>query len=166
VLASAAIPGSVLWPLLLGSAVTLASTVVAQWVSLSYQTKRQREVRRADFQRTTLLQVRDALDDLFQGIRAVFIARDEALERTGDSSLLRSHHPSLDMLHGAIYRLRLLATALEDKSLRDKLELVTERAFDAAMKPTEWDYDEQLKKTTGVYFEVIDLLGEQLRRLP
>jgi len=64
VVAAAAIPGSVLWPLLPGSAVTLVSTVAVQWASLTYQTKRRREARRADFQRTTLLQVRDALDDL------------------------------------------------------------------------------------------------------
>ena len=42
-LAKAAIPGSVLWSLLLGAAVTLVGTALAQWFSLAYQTGRQRQ---------------------------------------------------------------------------------------------------------------------------
>jgi hypothetical protein len=71
VLAQAAIPGAVLWPLLLGAAVTLVSTVVAQWSSLAYQTRRQREARRADFQRSTLIQIRDELLALTEATRTV-----------------------------------------------------------------------------------------------
>jgi hypothetical protein len=59
--------GDVLWPLLFGSALTLVTTLVAQWSSLAYQTKRQREMRRADFQRTTLLQLRDTVAELAAG---------------------------------------------------------------------------------------------------
>jgi hypothetical protein len=52
------------WALVLGAALTLVGTIVAQWASLSYQTRRQREARRADFQRSTLIQLRDLLAEL------------------------------------------------------------------------------------------------------
>jgi hypothetical protein len=165
VLAQSAATGSALWPLLLGSAITLVSTLLAQWTSLAYQTRRQREARRADLQRTTLVQLRDALDELGQGIQGVFVARGEALERTGDWSML-SYHPTLEAVRSAIYRVRLLATALENEPLRSEAELVTRSAFEAAMAPTQRDADEQREKMSRGYFEVVELLGEQLRRLP
>jgi hypothetical protein len=56
--------GDVLWPLLFGSALTLVTTLAAQWFSLDFQTKRQREARRSDVQRSALLQVRDLLVEL------------------------------------------------------------------------------------------------------
>jgi hypothetical protein len=156
---------SPLGPLLLGSAITLVSTLLAQWTSLSYQTRRQQEARRADFQRTTLVQLRDALDELGQAIRGVFVARGEALERTGDWGAL-IYHPTLEALRSTIYRLRLLATALESEPLRSKVELVTRTTFAAATAPTQQDADEQREKMSRVYFEAVELLGEQLRRLP
>jgi len=140
--------------------------LLAQWTSLAYQTKRQREARRADFQRITLVQLRDALDELGQGIRGVFVARGEALEQMGDWDELLVYHPTLEAVRSAIYRVRLLATALENEPLRSEAELVTRSAFEAAMAPTQQDADEQREKMSREYFKVVELLGEQLRRLP
>ena len=53
-----------MWQVLLGSAITLVSTLLAQWFSLSYQANRQREMRKADAQRTTLLQLQRDLKQL------------------------------------------------------------------------------------------------------
>jgi hypothetical protein len=66
-LAKAAIPGSVLWPLLLGSGLTL----VAQWFTLSYQTTRQRQASRADRQEARLL----ALQKLLEEVEGLFVMK-------------------------------------------------------------------------------------------
>lgn len=165
-LAKLAATGSALWPLLLGSAITLVSTLLAQWTSLSYQTRRQREARRADFQRTTLVQLRDALDELGQDIRGVFVARGEALERAGGWDMLSSHHPTIEAVRSVSYRLRLLSTAVEDDALRGKVDSVTRRAFLAGTALIERDAEEQREEMSREYFDAVRLLGEQLRRLP
>jgi hypothetical protein len=77
-----------------------------------------------------------------------------------------SYHPSLEEVRSAIYRVRLLATALENEPLRSEAELVTRSAFEAAMAPAQGDADEQREKMSREYFKVVELLGEQLRHLP
>ena len=73
-------------------------------------------------QRTTLVQLRDALHELGQDIRGVFVARGEALERTGGWDMLSSHHPTIEAVRSMSYRLRLLSTAVEDDALRGKVD--------------------------------------------
>lgn len=88
------------WTLLLGAVVALAGTLVAQWSSLAYQTRRQREARRADFQRSALIQIRDELLALAEAMRAVFVARYEAKERA-DWDALDVHHPATEAVQAS-----------------------------------------------------------------
>ncbi len=74
-LAKAAIPGSVLWPLLLGATVTLVSTVLAQWWSLAFQTRRQRQARRADRQEARLHALEELLGEVDEAVRRAMDAR-------------------------------------------------------------------------------------------
>jgi hypothetical protein len=83
------------WKIVLGAAVALAGTLLAQWSGLAYQTRRQREARQADFQRTTLLQLRDALGELDDAVLAFFLARHEALEHAGGLGEARQAPPRL-----------------------------------------------------------------------
>ena len=106
------------WALLLGAVVALAGTLVAQWSSLAYQSRRQREARRADFQQTTLLQLREMLGDLDEAMLRLFLARQEALERAGGWDMLTDHHPDLETVLHVAGRLMLHVTAVEHKGLQ------------------------------------------------
>jgi hypothetical protein len=166
-LAKAAIPGSVLWPLLLGTAVTLVSTVLAQWASLTSQTRRQREVRRADFQRATLLALQQLLGDVDDAARRAKNARWEALRQTGKWDAEDNWtHSNMEALRSLTYRLRLLATGLEDKQLRDTVEQISHLTWlDATAREEDVvpNIQEQLWRSE---IEAARLLGEQLRSLP
>jgi hypothetical protein len=154
-----------MWQVLLGSAISLVSTLLAQWFSLSHQTKRQRETRKADFQRTTLLQLRDALKDLGLSVAKVFILQGEALQSTGSWEAFSSHHPDVAAVSAAVTPVLLHNLAVEDEPLRLKIDSMTECAEAAAKAPSERDADEERKKFGREMSEVIALLGKQLRRL-
>jgi hypothetical protein len=153
------------WQVLLGAAISLVSTLLAQWFSLSYQTKRQWEMRKADFRRTTLLQLRDALNDLGHSVGRVFILQGEALQRTGSWEAFSSHHPDVAAVSAAVNPVLLHSIAVKDEPLRLKIHSMTERAEAAAKAPSERDADEEREKFGREMSEVIALLGEQLRRL-
>jgi hypothetical protein len=153
------------WALLLGAVVALAGTLLAQWSSLAYQTRRQREARRADFQRSALIQIRDALLELSEAIRSVFLARYEAEERaTWDS--LAPFHPTTEAVRGILDRLLILSAALEDDQLRGKVEMLVPWARMTAEAMTKQDADERRKKMNELQRDAVRLLGEQLRGLP
>ena len=113
--------GDVLWPLLFGSALTLVTTVFAQWFSLDFQTKREREARRSDFQRSTLLQLRDALGELDDAIWELLRARHDACEHESGWMGLPDHHPSFEAVTRAGSQIILLVTGVEDKVLFEQV---------------------------------------------
>jgi hypothetical protein len=154
-----------MWQLLLGSAITLVSTLLAQWFSLNYQTKRQREMRRADFQRTTLLQLRDSLRELGLAVAEVFTLQGEVLQRTGKWEALSSRHPQVVALSAAVTPVLLHNLAVEDESLQRKVDSMTEHAETAAKALNEQHADEEREKFGHEFSDVIELLRKQLRRL-
>jgi hypothetical protein len=154
-----------MWQVLLGSAIALVSTLLAQWFSLSYQTKRQREMRWADFKRTDLLQLRDALKELGLCLTRVFISQGEVLERTGTWETFSSLHPQVAEVSGAVTPVLIQQSTIEDEPLRLKLETMTETAEIAAKAPSERDAVEQRDLFFLEFREVIDYIGDQLRRL-
>ena len=153
------------WKIVLGAAVALAGTLLAQWSSLAYQTRRQREARRADFQRTALIQIRDALLELREAIRSIFLARYEAQERTTWDSLA-PFHPTTEAVSAIMDRLLILSAAVDDDQLRGKAEMLARWAWLAAEAPTEQDANESRKEMNKLQRDVVRLLGEQLRGLP
>jgi hypothetical protein len=169
VLAKAAIPGEVLWPLLLGSALTL----LAQWSGLGYQTRRQREARRADFQRTTLLQLRDMLGEVDEAVRRAMDARSrlsrefERENRDPDDweSFLSTSHPDMEALRSLTYRLRLLGAGLEHEPLRIPVGHISRWAWLAPLAPSDMDAQDAREKLNAQQNKAVDLLGEQLRQL-
>ena len=154
------------WKIVLGAAVALAGTLLAQWSSLAYQTRRQREARRADFQRTTLLQLRERLGELDDAMLRLFLARQEALERTGDWNTLAAYHPDLEAVGHVARRLMLHLTAVEHEGLRDLGASLAVSAVNTAAAPSRQEADAQRKGMSLVRTKVIMSLGEQLRRLP
>jgi hypothetical protein len=155
------------WTLLLGAVVALAGTLVAQWSSLAYQTRRQREARRADFQRTTLIQVRDLLLELSEAMGRVAAARyvdQDWIKR------IPTDHPTVAAARSIADRLVIIAVAVEDQQLRIHVDQVARRAhFDAialthdkALEATE----EARAKSLEIHEKAVQLLGEQLRKLP
>lgn len=154
------------WLILLTAALTLAGTLLAQWSSLAYQTRRQREARRADFQRATLIQIRDALLELSQAMRTAFNVRYEAEERDQDFGGLPTYHPAVEAVRSLMDRIVILATAVEDEELRDKLDTTTRMAYLAAIASTARQADEERRKMGQLQREAVQLLGDQLRQLP
>jgi hypothetical protein len=154
------------WTLILGAVVALAGTLLAQWSSLAYQTRRQREARRADFQRATLIQIRDALLELTQAMRTAFSVRYEAEERDQDFGGLPTYHPAVEAVRSLMDRIVILATAVEDEELRGKLDTTTRMAYLAAIAPTARQADESRQKMGQLQREAVQLLGDQLRQLP
>ena len=143
------------WKIVLGAAVALAGTLLAQWSSLAYQTRRQREAR----------QIRDALLELREAIRSIFLARYEAQERaTWDS--LAPFHPTTEAVSAIMDRLLILSAAVDDDQLRGKAEMLARWAWLAAEAPTEQDANESRKEMNKLQRDVVRLLGEQLRGLP
>lgn len=173
-LAKAAIPGSVLWPLLLGSGLTL----LAQWSNLAYQTRRQREARRADFQRTTLLQLRDMLGEVDEGVRRAMDARSKLSDEFERSqaelgfdpntwkAFLYTWHPDMEVLRSLTYRLRLLAAGVEHEPLRIAVEHISRWAWLAPLATTDKESQDAREKLITQQITAVDLLGEQLRSLP
>jgi hypothetical protein len=154
------------WLILLTAVLTLAGTLLAQWSSLTYQTRRQRESKRADFQRTTLLQLREQLGELTDVISRLFITRQEALERAGGWDMLANHHPDLEAVRRVAGRLLLLDTALDDEGLRGYVASLIESAMLAAGAATADAADEHRKEMTQLKAKAALSLGKQLRSLP
>jgi hypothetical protein len=154
-----------MWQLLLGSAITLVSTLLAQWFILNYQTRRQREMRRADFQRTDLLQLRDALKELGLSVTSVFISQSEVLQRTGSWETFSSLHPQVAAVSAAVTPVLIQQSAIEDEPLQRKVEGMTETAEAAAKAPSKRDALEERDKFFREFRDVVMQIGDQLRRL-
>jgi hypothetical protein len=165
------------WALLLGAAVALVSTVVAQWVSLAYQTRRQREARRADFQRTTLQQLRDLLGEVEEAVGRVMGARaglSEEFNRSPDPSdekawkayFYQRASPELTRLRSLTYRLRLLAAGVEHEPLRNAVWNISQFADRAPRFFSKQEAENTWVVLIDVQNKAVDLLGEQLRKLP
>jgi hypothetical protein len=152
------------WALLLGAVVALAGTLVAQWSSLAYQTRRQREVRRADFQRTTLIQVRDLLLELSEAMGRVAAARYTDQDWIEG---MPTNHPTVAAVRTITDRLVILAVAVEDEQLRIHVDHVARHTHLDAIAST---HDEAAKKARAKSLEIhrkaVQRLGEQLRSLP
>jgi hypothetical protein len=166
--------GDVLWPLLFGSALTLVTTLVAQWSSLVFQTRRQREARRADFQRTTLIQLRDTLGRVFEVSERVMAARRALSERFERSSVdpdswaevLRTSLPEAELLRTLGYQVELLAAGLEYDQIRTWTDDIALWTTLGPLQPSDQEAEENRQKLLNAHWEAVRLLGEQLRRLP
>jgi hypothetical protein len=162
------------WALVLGAAVALAGTLLAQWSSLAYQTKRQREARKADFQRTTLLQLRDVLGEVDEAVRRAMRARYRlSLEFERDNQdpderegFFIANHPDLDALRSVTYRLRLLAVGVEHEPLRIAVGHITRFAWLGPRTAADQVAEDTWVTLIDVQNKAVDLLGEQLRKLP
>jgi hypothetical protein len=173
-LAKAAIPGSVLWPLLLGSGLTL----VAQWFSLSYQTARQRQARRADRQEARLLALQDLLGEVEEAVRRAMATRrrlSDEFERAvaelgvdpdGWKEFLDTNHPDMEALRSLTYRLRLLGAGVEHEPLRVAVEQISRWAWLAPLAPADKDSLDARETLISEQIKAVDLLGKQMRRLP
>jgi hypothetical protein len=173
-LAKAAIPGSVLWPLLLGAVVTLVATALAQWFSLAYQTGRQRQARRADRQEARLLALQDLLGEVDESVRQAMAARSKLADEFEQSpgypeewgEWLRTSLAERDTLRSLTYRLRLLAAGVQDEPLRIAVGQISNWAWLAPTSPPYQDSQDAHAKLIQAQNEAADLLGEQLRKLP
>jgi hypothetical protein len=154
------------WTLVLGAVVALAGTLLAQWSSLAYQTRRQREARRADFQRSALVQVQDLLLELSEAMRSVATARYEATDYIDRAGGLPTYHPAVAAVRSITDRLEILVAAVEDEQLRVKVGHVARRAYVTAIAPTEELAAKTRPKSQELHREAVQLLGEQLRKLP
>jgi hypothetical protein len=153
------------WALVLGAAVTLIATLVAQWSSLAYQTRRQREARRADFQRSALIQVRDLLLELSEAMRSVATARYEAADYIDRAGGLPTYHPAVEAVRSITDRLEILVAAVEDEQLRVKVGYVAQHAYITTIAPQKVA-ETARPKSQELHREAVQLLGEQLRQLP
>lgn len=162
------------WKILLGAAVALAGTLLAQWSSLAYQTRRQREARRADFQRTTLLQLRDVLGEVEEAVGRAMAVRQRLsaeFELSGQhpdewNGMLSTSRPEMETLRSLTYRLRLLATGVEHEPLRIAVGHISRWAWLTPLAPADEDSKDARKKLIDQQVKAVDLLGEQLRSLP
>ena len=153
------------WKIVLGAVVGLAVSLIAQWSSLAYQTRRQREARRADFQRSTLIQLRDLLIELSEARQAVAAARYQAKVETGDLYLLGPLHPSVQAVRTIGDRLNVVAAAADNLSLRMEIVFVTLHASGAAMSSTSSEEAEHEQQMSEGFRKATQLLGDDLRRL-
>jgi hypothetical protein len=162
------------WKIVLGAAVALAGTLLAQWSSLAYQTRRQREARRADFQRTTLLQIRDLLGEVEEAVGRAMAARhrlaDEfdriAVDPDGWQLFLHANLPDHEVLRSLTDRLRLLATGVEHEPLRIAIGHISNWAALAPLATTDDEARNVRVELIEVQIKAVELLGEQLRALP
>jgi hypothetical protein len=158
--------GDVLWPLLVGSTLTLGTTLLAQWFSLDFLTKRQREARRSDFQRTTLLQLRDALGELDDAVWELLRARRDASKHGTGWMGLPSHHPSFEAVTRAGSKVITLVTAVENTKLFGwALSLV--RSSQLIIEAVdEKEADRHREDLNSLGRRALLSIGEQLRSLP
>lgn len=149
-----------------GSGLTLGTTLVAQWSSLAYQSRRQREARRADFQRTSLLQVRDLLGEVAEAMSRVKGVQYERLGLTDEWEPLSTTHPAAQALSSLTFRLRLAGVGLDDPQIRASLASVEISAWLATTAPTEQEAKDASQKLIAARNRALERLGEQLRELP
>jgi hypothetical protein len=160
----------VVWPLLLGSGLTL----LAQWFGLSYQTTRQRQARRADRQEARLLALQDLLGEVEEAVRRAMAARSwlsrefERENRDPDDwgSFLSTSHPDMEALRSLTYRLRLLGAGLEHEPLRIAVDHISRWGWLAPLAPSDNDARDAREKLSTQQIKAVELLGEQLRKLP
>lgn len=161
------------WSVVLGAVVALAGTLIAQWSSLAYQTRRQREVRWTDFQRSTLLQVREMLGEVKDAVSQALAARRrlrDEFDRPDVSPGLREvtiseEFPEMVTLGSLIYRFRLVGVGLEHEPLRIAVEQISRWAWKAPLSTTNTGLAKALKELYAQQHKAVRLLGEQLRRL-
>jgi hypothetical protein len=154
------------WALVLGAAVTLIATLVAQWSSLAYQTRRQREVRRADFQRTALLQVRDLLGEVDEAMQDVTRIQYGHHALANEWDPLSTFQPAAQAVSSRTFRLRLAAVGLDSADLQGKLGAVEHWAWMATVADTFQDAQDAREKLRNARHQALELLGKQLRELP
>jgi hypothetical protein len=152
--------------ILVGAVVALGGTLIAQWSNLAYQTRRQREARRADFQRSALVRVWDGLLELNEALEKVRVAGNEAAMRGDEASIdferNRFFHPTVEAVRTVCGRVRILSAALEDEVLRLTVHNVVNIAESYAAMETKDRYDSLREQHSAL----LDSLGRQLRNLP
>jgi hypothetical protein len=159
---------------LLGSGLTL----LAQWFGLRYETRRQREARRADFQRTTLIQVRDLLGEVEEALGRAMGARaalakmfeehapDPSDEKEWRTYLYGKASPELTRLRSLSYRLRLLAAGVEHKPLGSMVWTISKIADQAPLSFANQEAENAHVTLIDMQDKTVELLGQQLQELP
>jgi hypothetical protein len=130
---------------------------------------RQREMRRADFHRTTLLELREALGEVDDTLLRVFLARQEALERTGSWDTLAPHHPDLEGAVRVKSRLLVLAAGLENleaKELFGQVASISYSVLLVARAQTADEAEQHRTQLNDLKTRVLLSIGRQLSRLP
>jgi hypothetical protein len=140
--------------------------LIAQWSSLAYQTRRQREARRADFQRSALVQVRELLQELSEAMGRAAAAQYEIDDPANWEFGLSSAHPTVAAVRSISDRLVIVATAVDDDQLRIKIDQVARRAYTDAIAPVNKETEKTRERSLEIHRETVQLLGEQLRKLP
>ena len=97
------------------------------------------------------------------GVAAV---RYEATQRADWDGALPSYHPAVAAVRSLADRLEIVAAAVEDEQLRATVDQVARRAHIDAIAPTDELADQTRKKSLEVHRQAVQLLGEQLRKLP
>jgi hypothetical protein len=153
--------GDVLWPLLFGSALTLVTTLLVQWFSLTVQTRQQREARRADFQRATLIELREMVQELedanWQLTRA---------SKAGPRARTEHLHANWERLVRLRTRVMVLATGVDNRVLFSQVQEFARSAdlvrgatsAEEASRPRE-----VMKDLRG---KILWAIGQNLRELP
>jgi hypothetical protein len=153
------------WKIVLGAVLGAVLALLVQWSSLTYQTRRQREARWADFQRSTLIQLRDLLLELSEARQAVVAARYQAKMETGDPYMFGPLHPAVQAVRTIGDRLNVVAAAADNLSLRMQIVFVTLHASGAAMSSSASEESEHEQQMSEAFSKATELLGDELRRL-
>lgn len=165
------------WALVLGAAVALAGTLLAQWSSLAYQTRRQRQARQADRQVTRLLALQDLLGEVEEAVARAMVARavvsakfDQHAPDSSDEEEWKAYfwssHPELEQLRSLTYRLRLLAAGVEHEPLRIWVGHISRFAYLAPLSFSAQQAEDTRVTLIDVQNKAVEWLGEQLRKLP
>jgi hypothetical protein len=168
----------VVGPLLLGAALTLTSTMLVQWANLTYQTRRQRQARQADRQATRLLALQDLLGEVEEAVGRAMGARaglseefdqhapDPSDEEEWKAYFYQRASPELTRLRSLTYRLRLLAAGVEHEPLRNAVWNISQFADRAPRFFSKQEAENTWVVLIDVQNKAVELLGEQLRKLP
>jgi hypothetical protein len=81
-------------------------------------------------------------------------------------AVLAASHPGVDALRILTYRLRLLATGVEHEPLRIAVGHISRWAELAPLSSSHKASEEAREKLTTQQIKAVELLGEQLRKLP
>jgi hypothetical protein len=96
----------------------------------------------------------------------VAAARYEAAQHVDKDGTLPGYHPAVTAVRSLADRLTIVAAAVEDEQLRTTVDQVAGRAHIDAIAPTDELADQTRRQSLEVHRQAVQLLGQQLRKLP